>query len=107
MKPSSVIFWRTALSAKASLKAAFNRATISAGVPAGTEMPNGMVHSVPGSPASPTVGTSGSSSTRSLVATASPRTLPARIEVAVGTRTSENSGTWPAITSFNASALPL
>ena len=89
------------------MNAALRRVTTSRGVPAGTEMPNGIVHSVPGRPASPTVGTSGSSDTRSFVATARPRTLPARIDVAVGTSTSENSGTWPAITSFSASELPL
>ena len=65
-------------------------------MPPGTEMPNGMVPSVPGSPASATVGTSGSSSERCAIATASPRIWPARIAVAVGTSTSENSGTWPA-----------
>src|SRR5438445_2739761 len=55
-----------------------SRCTMAAGVWAGARMPNHIVDSYPGSPASCTVGSSGAAALRRALVTASTRTLPAR-----------------------------
>src|SRR5260221_11755907 len=62
--------------ANALLASRFMRATISFGVPLGAIRPNQELTSKPGRPASSTVGTSGMEGERSLVVTASARSLP-------------------------------
>src|SRR5205823_13486107 len=63
--------------ASAALVSALILATTSCGVLAGTKKPNHDITSKPGTPDSAMVGMSGTTATRSLVVTATPRTEPA------------------------------
>jgi hypothetical protein len=76
-------------------------------VPAGTENTPQPAASNPGTPASAIGGISGADGSRTAVDTPSARTLPSLICGSEGTVSENSSGTWPAITSVSAGALPL
>src|SRR5215467_8956579 len=89
------------------LSAAVSLLTTSFGVPAGTENTPQPAASKPATPASAIGGMSGADGSRVAVDTPSARTLPSLICGSDGTVSENSSGTWPAITSVNAGALPL
>ena len=100
-------FSRNAGSAKIAVTAAARRSTTGFGVPAGARMPYQLSVTKSGTPASITVGVSGSSAERSTLGTASARTAPDWIS-AIAEDTEENpTGTWPATMSCICGAAPL
>ena len=79
---------------------------LAAGRPAGARMPWNANTSVLGTPASASVGTSGSAATRLAEPMASARTLPEVITGRPAARSRNMQGTWPPITSCSAGAAP-
>ena len=80
--------------------------TTAAGVPGGATSTNQVIERKPGTPASATVGSSGTLAVRSALATARMRTLPARHCGTDVVSVSKNMSMWPAITSLSAGSAP-
>src|SRR5712692_5737045 len=86
---------------------ALSRSTSGAGVAAGTTTPCQVIASKPGTPASETVGSSGTVPERCAVVTASARSRPALIYGITEAEVANMSCACPAITSVSASCAPL
>ena len=84
----------------------FSRATTSAGVPAGANMPNQLPNSMPGTPTSLSVGTLGSVAERLVPLTASGLTLPLRMWVCAETMLSIRKAICPATRSVITRPVP-
>ena len=86
---------------------AFSFATTGAGVPAGAITPKSEATSMPETPASAAVGTSGSMEMRSGIVTASARSFPALMSCREAGTVSHIVSTWPPTRSPIAGPLPL
>jgi hypothetical protein len=104
--PAAAMRRSTARVPTAPTAAAFSAATAAAGVPAGAMTQPQLVAAASGQPASPTVGTSGSSGRRRGPVTASARTCPSRICPAAPAIWTSITWRAPAIGSFTAAPLP-
>ena len=86
---------------------AFMRATMSFGVPTGAQTPYQVVRSKSGTPASISVGTSGSTASLLVLEAPSAFSLPLRMKLIDEGSESNISCTWPPTRSASAGPLPL